>query len=130
MSDHQKPKKCPSCGKDAHRLLPAGIKGVFALTTSGIGPQNTGVSEYDMNVDRVIGNDAKKAWTAIEDRNGQKQEALRDNPGATPYDLSLNPDGTYRMMKPKEKQIHARAFTINQLAMQKKKDESGQPGSR
>jgi len=117
MTDHNKPKKCPDCGHDAPRHLPAGVSGVFALTTDGMGPQNTGVSEIDANIDRVIGADAHKGWKAIDDRNAIKEKELRSNPGASSYDLSLNPDGSYRVMKPEEKQIHARAFTINALAM-------------
>lgn len=117
MADHSKPKKCPSCGQEAPRHLPTDLKGVFALQSSGLGPQNTGVSEYDLNVDRVIGADADKGRAAIDARNERKMKVLRENPGTSSPDLSLNPDGTYRVMQKKEKQIHARAFTINQLAM-------------
>ena len=127
MADHQKPKKCPSCGILAPRHLPEDLRGVFSLQTSGIGPQNTGVSDYDMNVDRIIGSDATKGYAAIEERNERKLKVLRENPGAGSRDLSLNPDGTYRIMQKKEKQIHARALTINHLALnalKKKKAET------
>ena len=127
MSDHAKPKKCPDCGQLAQRNLPTDLKGVFNLETSGVGPQNTGVSELDLNLDRVVGQDAAKGWKAIEKRNSTKQEVLRSTPGATPYDLSKNPDGSYRVMATEEKQAHARAFTINTLAMQRlKKKPAGQ----
>lgn len=99
--------------------MPDDVKGVFALDVSGVCPQNTGVSEVDMNIDRIIGEDARKGWTAIEEREGAKKATLMSNPGTTTHDLSMNPDGTYRVMPPEEKKIHARAFTINHMAMQR-----------
>ncbi len=89
---------------------------MFNLTTSGVGPQNTGVTELDANLDRVVGQDAKMGWAAIEGRDKVKNETLRANPGATSLDLSKNPDGSYRVMTPAEKRAHARAFTINAMA--------------
>ena len=121
MKDHAKPHPCPDCNKPAQRVLPEAVNGVFHLETSGIGPQNTGVSELDMNLDRVVGEDAKKGWKAIDKRDATKRATLRDNPGSTVYDLSLNPDKTYRVMSPEEKKAHARAFTINHMAMKKLK---------
>ncbi len=97
--------------------MPSGMNGVFALETSGVGPQNTGVSELDANLDRVVGEDAKKGWAAIEKRDVTKRTTLRQNPGATNYDLSKNPDGSYRVMTKAERAAHARAFTINSMAM-------------
>ena len=127
MADHAKPKTCPECGQEAPRLLPKELNGVFKLDLNGVGPQNTGVSEVDLNIDRIVGEDAKKGWKAIEARNAIKGEVLASNPGATPYDLSKNPDGSYRVMAPEEKKVHARAFTINALAMQRlKKKSAGQ----
>jgi putative FmdB family regulatory protein len=122
MKDHAKPKPCPDCTKLAPRHLPEGINGVFNLTTSGVGPQNTGVTELDANLDRVVGEDAKKGWKAIEERDKVKRATLHSNPGATNYDLSKNPDGSYRVMKPTEKAAHARAFTINHMAAKQLKD--------
>lgn len=116
MADHSKPQVCPDCKSLAPRHMPDGVKGVFNLTTSGVGPQNTGVTELDANLDRVVGEDAKKGWAAIEDRDKVKNETLRANPGATALDLSKNPDGSYRVMAPAEKKAHARAFTINAMA--------------
>ena len=121
MKDHDKLQPCPACGEMAPRHLPDGVNGVFHLATEGLGPQNTGVTELDMNLDRVVAEDAVKGWAAIEARDEVKQEVLEANPGKTTYDLSKNPDGTYRVMEPAEKAIHARAFTINALAMQRLK---------
>lgn len=121
MADHQKPQPCPGCAELAPRNLPQSVSGFFSVSTSGIGPQNTGISEIDANIDRIIGADARKGWAAIEDRNTGKSEVLHNNPGASPLDLSKNPDGSYRVMKDAEKRIHARAFTINAMAMGAKK---------
>lgn len=116
MADHSKPQACPDCKAMAPRHMPEGVNGVFNLTTNGVGPQNTGVTELDANLDRVVGEDAKKGWAAIEDRDKVKNATLRANPGATALDLSKNPDGSYRVMAPEEKKAHARAFTINAMA--------------
>lgn len=118
MINHAKPQPCPSCHTMADRHLPTDVAGIFNLETSGVGPQNTGVSELDANLDRVIGEDSKKGWKAIEKRDITKNATLADNPGATSYDLSKNPDGSYRVMSEKERAVHARAFTINRLAHQ------------
>ena len=122
MANHSKPHKCPDCGSLANRNVPNDLNGVFNISTNGVGPQNTGVSDLDVNLDRVVGADAKKGWDAIESRNKSKTKTLRDNPGATAYDLSRNPDDTYRVMSPEERGMHARAFTINHTAMKKLKD--------
>lgn len=116
MKDHSKPHPCPSCGEQSPRHMPDSVNGVFQFSTSGIGPQNTGVSDLDTNLDRVVGEDAKKGWAAIEDRNKIKNDVINSNPGASMLDLSKNPDGSYRVMGKKEKEIHARAFTINHMA--------------
>lgn len=116
MKDYANPQSCPECKTLAPRHMPEGVNGVFNLTTSGVGPQNTGVTELDANLDRVVGEDAKKGWSAIEDRDKIKNETLRANPGTTSLDLSKNPDGSYRVMAPAEKKAHARAFTINAMA--------------
>jgi len=118
MANHSKPQACPECKSMASRHMPDGVNGVFHLTTSGVGPQNTGVTDLDSNLDRVVGEDAKKGWAAIEVRDRGKAQTLRDNPGSTSYDLSKNPDGSYRVMSLAEKRIHARAFTINAMAHQ------------
>ena len=124
MKDHAVPQPCPDCKKLAPRHVPAGVNGTFHLETVGVGPQNTGVSELDRNLDRVVGEDAKKGWAAIDVRDKVKRETLRSNPGATNYDLSKNPDGTYRVMAPAEKAAHARAFTINHMANRHLKGQS------
>jgi putative FmdB family regulatory protein len=116
MANHAKPYPCPECKKAAPRHMPEGVNGVFHMDTDGVGPQNTGVSELDANLDRVVGEDAAKGWKAIEVRDQIKAETLRANPGATTYDLSKNPDDSYRVMTKEERAVHARAFTINRLA--------------
>jgi len=117
MKDHQKPKKCPDCGSDAPRVVPEDVAGVFNQEVTGPVPQNTGLSQYDAHVDRVIGKSADQGRKVIARRQKEKEQVLDGIPGVTPDDLSRNPDGTYRVMTPEERGVHERANTINSLAM-------------
>ena len=128
MKDHQKPKKCPDCGAEAQRVVPDEVAGVFNQDVTGPVPQNTGLSQYDAHVDRVIGKSADQGRKVQEIRRKVKGQVLNSNPGVTPEDLSLNPDGTYRVLTPEERGVHERANTINSLAMKTlKKTKKTQP---
>jgi len=94
--------KC-RCGENASWVMPKGVSFSFKPNVDGPGPQNTGVSSWDQNVDRIIGADAKKKWGVIDERDRHKQEMLRNNPGKTKADLAKNPDGTYHVMQGDER---------------------------
>lgn len=117
-SQHSQPTKCIACGEMASRAMPDAVSGVFNQTVTGPGPQNTGVHSLDVHIDRVIGQHAKQGWEAEDARQQEKRRVLRQNPGAKTEDLSLQPDGSYRVRKPEEKQLHYRAWAINHLAQQ------------
>jgi len=87
-------------------------------------PQNTGVSSYDYNVDRIVGAEAKERWQAVEKREALKRGVVHDTPGATKQDLSVLPDGNYRVMKPEEKRTtrNTRAFHNLVTGLEKSKD--------
>ena len=116
MKDSTKPKPCPGCNKLAPRVLPANIEGTFDVKTEGMTPQNTGVHQLDTNADRVIGKDSATKWAGIASHYKDKERFMRNNEvGRT--DISRNPDGTYRVLKPEEKATHNRAIVINKKAM-------------
>lgn len=128
MRDHQKPKKCPDCGADAQRMLPDDVSGVFNQDVTGPVPQNTGISQLDAHIDRVIGKSADQGRKVHEKRTKVKEQILASNPGTTPEDLSRNPDGSYRVLTPEERAVHDRAVTIDSLAMKTlKKKKSSAP---
>jgi len=113
----EEPKTC-QCGEKAERLVPEDINYHFDTETEGIGPQNTGVSDVDYEVDRIIAKDAEEKWAAVEDREGHKRTVLRDHPDASKEDLAREPDGTYAVMDKKVKEGADRVRTINNVAMQ------------
>lgn len=118
MKNATKPSKCPDCGSSAERVLPASVSGVYQQNVTGPVPQNTGVSKLDAHIDRVIGKSAAQGWTVQEERNARKRELLEREQGISPAHLSMNPDGTYRVMTDEEAGVHHRANTINSKAME------------
>lgn len=88
----------------------------FSHTPDGVGPQNTGVSGVDLEVDRVIGRDAERQWAAVAARQDRKQQVLAANPGASGFDLSRTPDNDYRVMDPEERQAAETARRVHQEA--------------
>jgi hypothetical protein len=117
IANHKEPKPCPSCGKMAPRHLPDGVNSAFNQTVTGPVPQNTGISQLDAHIDRVIGESAKQGWEVQNQRLVDKREVIKNNPGVTGYDLSKNPDGSYKVLKPEERGVHERANAINSLAI-------------
>lgn len=113
FSDREKPQRCVACDTPAPRLMPTKVNAVFARDVTGPVPQNTGLSAYDAQVDRVIGQSAKQGWDAHEERQESKKEVLRSNPDADPHALAKNPDGSYRVLHESERSVQVRAHTIN-----------------
>jgi len=117
LGDHTKPRECPSCGKKAAAMVPSQVQGHFKKDVTGPVPQNTGIHDLDAHIDRVIGQSAKQGWDVAENRLREKQEVLGGTPGASGQDLSRNPDGSYRVMKPEERGVHERGLGIHRAAM-------------
>jgi len=82
-----------------------------------IRPQNTGVSSYDANVDRVIGDHAKGSYEQISKRHERKREVIRDNPGTSGHDLSRTDTGDYRILNKDERLAAETARNLNAEAM-------------
>jgi hypothetical protein len=79
--------------------------------TSGGGTdltKDTGLSGVDYNFDRAVGESSKKNWQGIAQRQRDKIDVVQSN-GVTGWDLSRNPDGTYRVMTPEERAASERS---------------------
>lgn len=120
---------CPSCGGMAQRQLSAGVQVEYQNNTkTSLAPQQTGVSELDMKVDRVVREDARQKWDVIEARADYKRKVLAEHDGATMADLSRQDDGTYRVMSQRERQAAEMGRGINNSAMQRLRQGSGDGG--
>ena len=132
-SNASKPVECSGCGKDAPRMVPDTFSSTYQVTGDGtIMPQNTGVSSYDANVDRVIGSHSDTSWKAIQKRHSRKRDVLRSNPTKDGFDLGRTVDHDYRIMKSSEKDAAQTARDLHTEALgrisrwKKKRDESGE----
>lgn len=117
FAERDKPFQCPSCGALASRLMPKTVNGVFVQEVTGPVPQNTGLSAYDAHVDRVIGKSSKQGWEVQEQRQKDKAEVVRANPGVSPHGLSQNPDGSWRPLTKEERGVQQRVQIINGKAL-------------
>lgn len=109
---------CSACGEDAERVVPESVRTTYSPKGDGtIRPQNTGVSSYDANVDRVIGGHSKQSWDQISLRHARKREVLRDNPDKTGWDLGRTLEGDYELMRPNERAASETARGLHSRAM-------------
>jgi len=118
MAESMKPAPCPSCGGEAPRVVPDDVGGIFKQGVSGPVPQNTGISQLDAHIDRVIGKSAEAGWTTHSDRVDAKRRILADNPGTSGHDITENPDGSFGVLSEKERGVRDRAQAINSLAIE------------
>lgn len=99
---------CSECGVIAKRTLPQGIH----VTVSGGGKDlrtdTVGLSGVDYNFDKAVGESSRNTWKGLANRQRDKMDLLRST-GATGWDLSKNLDGTYRVMKPEEREASERS---------------------
>jgi hypothetical protein len=98
---------CTECGKEVTRSLP---KTVNAAVSGGGADlrRDTGLSGVDYNFDRAVGESSKKNWKGISMRQRDKIDLVQSQ-GVTGWDLSRNPDGSYRVMKPEERAASERS---------------------
>lgn len=101
------------CGQMAQQSVPDDVGFSFNQPTSGLAPQNTGLSSIDASFDRVIAQDAAQKWEIVHKRDAAKRDVLRQNPEATKADLSKNLDGSYRVMKQQERKAAEKARVID-----------------
>mgnify|MGYP003408647751 CR=1 FL=1 len=97
---------CAACKTAAPRDLPQGTRTGHAAAANPTGsnpaPGATGYAGVDYNYDRAIGEDARAKWAILAARQREKLGYLEAT-GATGFDLSRMPDGTYRVMAPTER---------------------------
>lgn len=103
---------CPSCGKAAGQIPSApgvtwqvGDPEYVDHQIGRIEPENIGVSAIDHSVDRITGQRSRELWASIQGRQDEKMDVIRGNPGATGHDLSIIPEGGYRLMESRERKI-------------------------
>ena len=92
---------------------------MFVQEVTGPVPQNTGLSQLDANIDRAIGTSARQGWEVHAQRRKDKTAVLQAHPGKQNTDLSLMPDGSYRVLTSEEKAVTDRAHAINSQAEQR-----------
>ena len=106
--------KC-GCGSSVNRAMPDSCS--FSFKSSPDQPPNSGVSSMDKKIDRIIGADAERGWMVVDSRDVQKREILRAHPDKTKSDISINDDGSYRILKPEEKEAGRKARKLHETAM-------------
>ncbi len=120
-------------------MVPGSVQTTFNPNGDGtIKPQNTGVSSYDANVDRVIGDHSRGSWEQVSKRHTRKREVLRNNPGKTGWDIGRTADNDYRLIYPEERKaaetargLHNRALgMIERHKRRRKSEDSGHSGNQ
>lgn len=99
------------CGELGKRTLPQAVN----VAVSGGGTdltKDTGFSGIDYGFDRAVGESSKKNWQGIAQRQKNKLDVIRAN-GVTGWDLSKNPDGTYRVMNQEERAASERSRSFH-----------------
>jgi putative FmdB family regulatory protein len=99
--------KC-TCGAMAPRVLPKGVNVTVSGGNVDTRTEKVGFSGIDYGFDRAVGESARKNWNGIRGRYRDKLDIIRAN-DATGWDLSRNPDGTYRVMNPEERAASERS---------------------
>lgn len=111
---------CKRCGKDASRQLSA-ASFKFSHRPDSPGPQNTGASSVDHDVDVVIGRSAAQNLAEFQKRQDYKRSVIAAN-HTTGDHLSRIDGGEYFVMTDQERVAAKKARLKNQEAMRRIKD--------
>lgn len=103
--------KC-DCGVDAQRVLPHGVNVTVSGGDVDTRTETVGIAAIDYGFDRAVGESAKKNWKGYRGRYRDKLDIVQQN-HVTGYDLSRNPDGTYRVMTPEERAASERSRSFH-----------------
>ena len=114
--------KC-QCGKQAPRVLPQGVNVAVSAGGADLSKETVGLAGVDYNFDRAVGESSQKTWGKIRERQRDKLDIVQAN-GVTGWDLSKNPDGTYRVMTPNERAASERSREFHFKAIDKLKKET------
>lgn len=103
--------KC-DCGEMAPRVLPHGVNVTVSGGNVDTRTESVGISAIDYGFDRAVGESAKKNWNGYRGRYRDKLDIIQTNK-VTGWDLSRNPDGTYRVMTPEERAASERSRSFH-----------------
>jgi hypothetical protein len=88
----------------------------MAARPTGLGPQNTGASSVDHDVDMVVGRDSALRLNEMNKRQEHKKRVMHANHLPDGERLSRLSDGDYFVMTEEEKVAAKRARKLNQEA--------------
>jgi hypothetical protein len=94
--------------------------GFSADVTNPLKVQDSGIESFDLDYDRVIGEDAKKKWDTIYRRRRDKWDLIHSNPNTDGFDIMKLPDGTYESLPdPAKTYRNSRQDSMKQLKSQR-----------
>lgn len=111
---------CKRCGESAGRQVSAS-NFKFSHRPAEPGPQNTGASSVDHDIDVVIGRSAQRNLRVYQERQDYKRRVITAN-NTTGDHLSRLDDGDYFVMSEQQRVAAKKARLMNQDAMQRIKD--------
>lgn len=89
---------CSSCGESAFAEgSPNLTVGFQADVSQSMRVQDSGIESFDMDYDRVIGEDAQAKWDIVYRRNRDKWDLLHST-GDSGNDIMRLPDGSYNSL--------------------------------
>lgn len=102
MARAEEPQRCPSCNSMSQRDLPTGASVTFQSSSSLEQLTPEGVQALEEHIDRVIGEDSKKRWATISQRQKRKLFLIHSHEGVKGTDIMRDPeqDGDYLIGKP------------------------------
>lgn len=71
----------------------------YQASVEGVGLQTTGFESTDLNLDRIVAEDARLKWEQIYDRRQAKWDIVDSNLGSKGTELVRLPDGSYYLDK-------------------------------
>ena len=86
-----------SCGETvyAEGSRPLSSVGFSSEVEGSVKTQTSGIESFDLDFDRVIGQDSKQKWDIIYQRQRDKLEILNRSETTSGYDIKRLPDGGY-----------------------------------
>lgn len=94
--------------------------GFQASVANSLKVQDSGIESFDMEYDRVIGEDAQAKWDLIYRRRRDKWDIIHSNPNSSGYDIMKLPDGTYESLpNPAKTYRETRQDSMNKLDQQR-----------
>lgn len=107
---------CPKCGGLAGKTLTTG-RFSFNFVPTGPKPQNTGASTIDHDIDRMIGESARKNTIEYQQRQDYKLGRIHEEKLAAGDFLTRREDGSYGVMTDQERRAAKTARILHQDVM-------------